>query len=596
MMAWLKRLAGLFLPSRRTGDAPAKGGAGMRAAQARRAADRDLLHGASSRRLLADRLDQAAASALAEGRLLAVCYLDIDGFKPVNDRYGHAAGDMLLLEIADRLGGMLRADDTLARLGGDEFVLLFTDIAQREEIHLVLERVLAAVSAPVNIDGSAVRVSASIGVTVYPGDEVDGDTLLRHADQAMYRAKEAGKNRYHLFDPEQDRQVQAHRNLLQRLREALDQGEFLLHYQPKVDLTSGQVVGAEALIRWQHPQRGLLPPSEFIRHLDGSELEIPVGEWVIDKVLQQIAAWNAIGLGFIVSANISADHLLQPGFADRLRLTLERHPEAPPAQLELEILETAAMVNMEAAVQVLRACRQLGVHFALDDFGTGYSSLAYFRSLPVQIVKIDQSFVRYMLDDAEDLGIVESVVRLGNAFNRKVIAEGVETLEHGAMLVHLGCKLAQGYGIARPMPPDKLLAWLSQWAASAAWLGLGDSYAPGEDLTLLVAAKSHRDWVDRLVGHLEHPAEEPPIAMDSHACRFGRWYGGSGAARYGDFPEFQIIAPKHERAHRIAVQMLALARAGQPTAPLLPELQAARDGVLDQIAVLRDRAREAGLS
>ncbi|MDD5177630.1 MAG: diguanylate cyclase [Sterolibacterium sp.] len=271
-------------------------------AELHRIAHYDPLTGVPNRRLLADRLGQAIARARRGGKSLAVCYLDLDGFKPINDKHGHAAGDLLLVEITERLKGVLRAEDTLARLGGDEFVLLFTDLPQHSESYLVFDRVLAAVSTPVLIDHALISVSASIGVTLFPSDDVDADTLLRHADQAMYRAKEAGKNRYHLFDPDHDRQMRAHRYHLQRLRVALENDEFVLHYQPKVDLISGAIIGAEALIRWQHPEQGLLLPGEFLHYLDGSDLEIAVGEWVINSVLKQIVTWNAVGLTFTVEA------------------------------------------------------------------------------------------------------------------------------------------------------------------------------------------------------------------------------------------------------------------------------------------------------
>jgi diguanylate cyclase (GGDEF)-like protein/PAS domain S-box-containing protein len=557
-------------------------------AELHRIAHYDVLTGVPNRRLLADRLGQAIARARRNGKVLAVCYLDLDGFKPINDRYGHAAGDQLLIEITERLKGILRAEDTLARLGGDEFVLLFTDLTQFEESLFVLDRILVAVSTPVMIGDVPISVSASIGVTLFPTDNADADTLLRHADQAMYLAKEAGKNRYHLFDPERDRQVQAHRNYLQRLREALDNSEFVLHYQPKVNLVTGEIIGAEALIRWQHPDQGLLPPGHFLHYMDGNDLEIAVGEWVIDSVLKQIAAWNDLGLNLTVSANVSANHLLQADFADRLVQMLERHPEVASANLELEILETAALANMDQAVHVLTRCRQLGVHLSLDDFGTGYSSLTYFRNLPVDILKIDQSFVRDMLDDPDDLGIVESVIRLAHAFNRPVIAEGVETLDHGAMLVHLECQLAQGYGIARPMPAEQIPGWVSQWRSKEAWLTLDNRLNTREDVMLMVAAQRHRKWIDQIAEHLDHPNDELEISHDSAHCRFGHWYRGSGTARYGQFPEFKAVDPLHETVHVIAAGIEGLARDGQVEAArsLLPELYATSAQLLAQIELL----------
>lgn len=434
-----------------------------------RIASHDLLTGLPDRRLLGDRLDQAQARARRTGKLLAVCYLDLDGFKAVNDQHGHAVGDKLLIQVADLLKGVLRTADTLARLGGDEFVLLLSDLQDATECECVARRVLRAVNVPLDIEGRSLCISASMGVTLFPLDDSDADMLLRHADQAMYLAKESGKNCHVVFDTEHDRLVQARFERLQRLRLALGWGEFVLHYQPKVDLITGEVVGAEALIRWQHPELGLLQPGAFLADMEGSDLDARVGHWVVEEVLQQMLHWQSTGLNLQVSANVSATHLLHPDFVLNLRSLLQRYPDVAPARLELEIVETTALADMERAVSVLEACKGLGVSFSLDDFGTGYSSLAYFRRLPVHMIKIDQSFVCDMLTDDNDFGIVESVVRLAQAFNRLVIAEGVETLEHGARLLQLGCHLAQGYGIARPMPPSDLPRWIERWTAEEPW-------------------------------------------------------------------------------------------------------------------------------
>ncbi|MEJ6001246.1 EAL domain-containing protein [Paucibacter soli] len=434
-----------------------------------RVAHYDALTGTPNRRLLADRLRQAIQHCTRSGKSSAVCFLDLDGFKTINDQFGHAVGDQLLISVASRLRAVMRADDTLARLGGDEFVLLLSGIAAPEECTRILDRVLQAVARPVQIGPHRIRTSASIGVSLYPADNVDADTLLRHADQTMLQAKESGKNRYQFFDPVSDRRVQLHREHLERLRTALLQGEFALYYQPKVDLQTGEVIGVEALIRWLPPGAAMVSPAEFLPHIHGSDLEGALGAWVLRAAVAQAAAWQQAGEAVKVSANISAKHLLQPDFFEHLRSALAAHPQLPPSQLELEVLETAEIGDMEQAVAILRRCRELGVHFALDDFGTGYSSLTYLRKLPVDTLKIDQSFVRDMLSDPDDLGIVEGVIRLAAVFQRKVIAEGVETLEHGALLRRLGCRLAQGYGIARPMPPADFPAWRRQWQERAIW-------------------------------------------------------------------------------------------------------------------------------
>lgn len=315
--------------------------------------------------------------------------------------------------------------------------------------------------------------------------------------------------------------------------------------------------------------------------MDGSELEVLVGEWVIDTVLTQMEVWRSLGVDCKVSANVSADHLLKDNFADQLRLILARHPTVAPERLELEILETAALVDMKKAVETITQCRKSGVQFALDDFGTGYSSLTYFLNLPVQILKIDQSFVRVMLEDPGGLGIVESVVRLAQAFNRPVIAEGVETLAHGSMLLLLGCPLAQGYGISRPMPPSQVVAWLDRWQQERCWRNMVPP-STEQDVTLSVAAQSHRAWVDKVVWQVAHPDKDTLDEADSSTCSFGRWYRGSGVTRYGNSPVYQQIAVHHEKGHTLAASALTLARSGQTDNAnlVLQELYESRDCML----------------
>jgi EAL domain-containing protein (putative c-di-GMP-specific phosphodiesterase class I) len=316
--------------------------------------------------------------------------------------------------------------------------------------------------------------TASIGVSLFPDDNADADSLLRHADHAMYQAKDAGKNRYCLFDLVSNQKAQSHRAHLELLRSALVNEQFELHYQPKVDLRTGEIVGVEALIRWRRPGAGLVAPADFLPHIHGSDLETPLGEWVINAALAQADAWRRQGHVLCVSVNISAHHLMDPGFHAYLLHVLARHPDLQASCFELEVLETAAIADLDLAVGIMAHCRELGVQFSLDDFGTGYSSLTYLRKLPVDTLKIDQSFVRDMLNDSEDMGIVECVIRLGEAFGKHIVAEGVETLTQGEALLAMNCCLVQGYGIAKPMPPDQFPAWAATWKAEKRWLQLTD--------------------------------------------------------------------------------------------------------------------------
>jgi EAL domain-containing protein (putative c-di-GMP-specific phosphodiesterase class I) len=292
---------------------------------------------------------------------------------------------------------------------------------------------------------------------------------MRHADQAMYVAKQAGKNRYHLFDTAQDNAIKIQREDIANICVALDRREFVLHYQPKVNMSSGEVIGVEALIRWQHPNRGLVAPLEFLPVIEDQAIGLDLGEWVIDTALSQISQWQSMGLQLPISVNISAYQLQQDNFTTRLTALLEAHPDVNPNYLELEILETSALSNISQVFDTMNVCHDLGVRFALDDFGTGYSSLTHLRRLPAYLIKIDQSFVRDMLEDTEDLSIVEGVIGLANTFQRAVIAEGVETIAHGVALLKLCCELGQGYGIARPMPPANIPRWVSSWKVNDAW-------------------------------------------------------------------------------------------------------------------------------
>lgn len=425
-----------------------------------------------NRVLLADRLKQSMLHSQRFNTTLAVAYLDLDSFKDINDQYGHEMGDELLITLTQRMKESLREGDTLARIGGDEFVAVLMDLTQAQDCEPVLARLLQATSGQVIIDNNVLQVSSSIGVTLYPKDGGDADQLMRHADQAMYVAKQSGKNRYHFFDIAHDDAVKTRHEDLEHIRIALDNHEFVLYYQPKVNMVTGEVVGAEALIRWQHPERGLLPPIVFLPVIENHPMAIEIGDWVIDTALSQMAAWQVMGLDIPISVNIGALQLQQDNFVSKLAKHLTAHPEVNPGKLELEILETSALEDIAQISKLMLACRVLGVRFALDDFGTGYSSLTYLKHLPAHILKIDQSFVRDMINDADDLAIVKGVVGLAYAFHREVIAEGVETIAHGSLLIQIGCELAQGYGIARPMPAKDMPEWVANWEPDDSWAGI----------------------------------------------------------------------------------------------------------------------------
>ena len=429
-----------------------------------RIAHYDVLTSVPNRRLLDDRLAQAIANADRRGSNLAVCYLDLDGFKPINDEYGHEAGDLVLVEIANRMQRMLRAADTIARLGGDEFVLLWNDIGSKADCVRALDRVMDTISEPMQLGDDEVSVSASIGVTLYPDDKVDADSLLRHADHAMYSAKQLGKNCYQIFDTKLERQISARVEFLDKINLALDEEQFELYYQPKVDYFSNTVQGVEALLRWNDPILGVVGPKEFIPLIENENLAYEVGRWVMNRAVKQANAWSAMDIMLPISINVFPRHIRYRTFTQDLKNAISTFwPDMPQGQLQIEIVESSALEDLDLIESVIEECRGMGVSFSLDDFGTGYSSLVYLRRLSIDELKIDQSFVRDMLNDSNDQAIVISVIGLGNAFGIRVVAEGVETTQHAWHLMDLGCRVVQGYALGRPMPANELEKWYAEF-------------------------------------------------------------------------------------------------------------------------------------
>ncbi len=433
--------------------------------QLQRQAHFDELTRLPNRVRLAQMLHAAMKTSRREGSLLTVCYLDLDHFKPVNDRFGHEAGDRLLVDVATRMRRSLRSwaggDDVVARIGGDEFVLLLRTTTLEESRHAV-ERVLHQVGQPygLGVGAGPVLVTASIGATVFPLDGADAETLLRHADHAMYGAKQAGRNGYLFFDAEHDRRASARFVALGRVQEALDASEFCLYFQPKVDMRSAKVLGAEALLRWKHPEQGVISPAQFLPLIENTGLAISVGNWVLQQGIDQLARWLRMGLDITVSVNVSARHLQEPLFAQHLTGLLSRHRAPVAHRLIIEVLETAALADIDHTCELMEQCRVLGVRFALDDFGTGYSTFTYLKQLPIDMLKIDRSFVTNMLGDRQDLAIVEGVIGLSQTFGCSVVAEGVETRAQAQRLIEIGCVTGQGNGIAAAMPADQVFDWV----------------------------------------------------------------------------------------------------------------------------------------
>jgi diguanylate cyclase (GGDEF)-like protein/PAS domain S-box-containing protein len=422
----------------------------------------DALTGLPNRTLLADRTAKAIAAAERSGTRIALLFMDLDGFKHVNDSLGHVLGDILLQRVAQRLGQQTRRSDTLARFGGDEFVLLLTDVEGPESIAIAARRCLDALSTPFPLDGHDIDITTSIGISVYPDDGDTLDALVKNADMAMYQAKESGRNQFHFFEAAMNARATSRATLGNDLRRALERDELLLHYQPQAEISSGEIVGVEALVRWQHPQRGMISPAEFIPVAEEIGLIGRLGEWVLNEACRQAVAWQRAGLPHMpVAVNLSALQLRSPDFLDRVRSALQT-AGLDAHWLELELTESVLMHQVDSVMQTLAGLSALGIRIAIDDFGTGYSSLAYLRRLSIDKLKIDRSFIRDLSVDPEDALIVATIIRMAHSLRLKVIAEGVEASEQLATLRAQGCDEIQGYHLSRPLPPDALAEFLRE--------------------------------------------------------------------------------------------------------------------------------------
>ncbi|RQO52859.1 bifunctional diguanylate cyclase/phosphodiesterase [Variovorax sp. KBW07] len=409
-------------------------------------------------------------------RLAAVCYLDIDRFRDLNDRHGMVAGNAALEEVARRIQANLPRESVMARVGGDEFAAVFAGLGT-SQCAQVLESIQNALAVPWTWRDQVVSLDASVGAMLLDSNGPPPETALRQAQHAAFFAKRASDGKVHYFDAPQaraDEQVVRER---QRIQEGLVQDEFFLVYQPKVDMQRGVVVGVEALIRWQHPERGLLPPVQFVPLIEDDALVEQVGDWAIGTALWQAHQWRLAGLQISVSVNVAPRHMMRWDFVDRLARHLSQFPKLGAGMLELELLETTAISQFANVALFVEACKALGVGVTIDDFGTGYSSLTYLRQLPVSAVKIDQSFVRGMLDNAQDRAIVQGILALLQALGLTAVAEGVETLGQGEALLAMGCTLAQGYGIAMPMAAKDVLKWVGEFEKAPLW-GNGTAVVP----------------------------------------------------------------------------------------------------------------------
>jgi diguanylate cyclase (GGDEF)-like protein len=405
--------------------------------------------------LLNDRVGQAIVSAPRHSKKVAVLFLDLDGFKHINDSLGHPIGDKLLQSVAQRLVGCVRGSDTVSRQGGDEFVVLLSEVEHSEDVAITAGRMLQAVAAAHSIDEHDLQVNSSIGVSIYPDDGLDAETLIKNADTAMYQAKENGRQSYQFFKAAMNVRAVERQSIEGSLRRALERQEFALHYQPKLDLTTGAITGAEALIRWMHPTRGAISPAQFIPVAEDCGLMLPIGAWVFREACEQARAWVDAGLpATTMAVNVSAMEFRNEHFLPGL-LAILSETGLDPRSLELELTESVLMRRPESAASILQTLREIGVQVAVDDFGTGYSSLSYLSKFPIDALKIDQSFVRQLSTSEHDAIIVKAVIGMARSLKLRVVAEGVETSEQLAFLRAHQCDEAQGYYFGRPVPASQ---------------------------------------------------------------------------------------------------------------------------------------------
>jgi diguanylate cyclase (GGDEF)-like protein/PAS domain S-box-containing protein len=424
-------------------------------------AEHDLLTGLPNRMLLNDRIDQAIVFAPRHNKKVAVLFLDLDSFKYINDSLGHSVGDKLLQSVAKRLGYCVRLSDTVSRLGGDEFVVLLSEVAQAEDAALTARRILQAIQEVHHIDRHELHASTSIGISVYPDDGLNAETLVKNADAAMYQAKENGRHSYQFFKAAMNVRAVKRQSIEESLRRALERREFTVYYQPTVDLKTGVIIGAEALVRWMHPKRGLVPPGEFIPVAEDSGLIVPIGQWVLREACKQARAWADAGHPLqSIAVNVSAIEFRDDSFLENV-FTVLTQTGLDPTCLELELTETVLMKRADSIASILKTFRASGVRIAIDDFGTGYSSLSYLRKFPIDVLKIDQSFMRQISAAPNETVIVSAIISLGRSLNLRVIGEGVETAEELAFLQAHECDAAQGFFFSKPVPAKqfaKLLA------------------------------------------------------------------------------------------------------------------------------------------
>jgi len=506
-----------------------------------------------NRLLITDRIHQAIKNQERGKGIVAIALMDLDGFKAVNDSLGHDAGDEVLIETSRRIESILRPQDTIARLGGDEFVIVLNNMESSKNVGRVLLRILRKIAQPYQYKEQLIQsISASIGVTLYPEDKVDDDTLLRHADQAMYTAKENGKNQFMFFDAKEHQKVKANFKALRKIEKAIFNGEFELYFQPKLSSHTLAIEGAEVLTRWNHPILETLSPSEFLPLIENDDLVYTFDQWVLQESLLHLLRLHKQGIELKLSINISPKQFKQKGFVAKVKkiantIGMDYHYFK---FIEFEIVESGALESFNHTNTTIKELKAIGINFALDDFGTGYSSLTHLRELHINTIKIDKSFVFEMLQNSQDMAIVNAIISLSKVFQIEVVAEGVEDIEQLLMLFELGCDLIQGYRVAKPMSFDHLLTYLANFTPDPRWK-IPLSYLPRRaDFELLLAQSNHKYWVELVIDSLKNKNFGSLPKLSQGDCRLGKWLQHRGKAYFSKLPSFLLLVATHKRIHR----------------------------------------------
>ncbi len=514
-------------------------------------AKHDALTNLPNRFLLSELLIHAMLSVKRNSQYLALLFIDLDGFKAINDTYGHDAGDKVLSTVAQRMSDIVRGSDIVSRLGGDEFVVVVNALGCTQEVIPMLQRLLSELSLDIIYEKHCMQVSASIGVSFYPqAEDVGNEVLLRQADQAMYFAKISGKKQYQFFNLEASNEIKTQQQSVLNLRHAILSDELVLYYQPKVDMSKNRVVGFEVLLRWNHPQKGIIYADDFLPFVENDpKFMVELGHWVLEKAFYQLACWHVRDSNLTMSVNVSSHEVKELGFATYLKELFVKYPGIKPNTIEIELLETSAFENIEQTSTILRACQKLGVSIAIDNFGTGYASLHYLEKLPMNTIKIDKSFIMKLLSSSSNLSIVEASIGLAHAFSCHVVAEGVESEEIGKILLQLGCDVVQGFAIAKAMPARDVLEWIDSWSGYDSWKTI--KRINTDNRALLHTAIEHRNWIDSVEVFLLNKSSKLP-EFSASSCRLGNWIMHDASTEQRKHPAYEALDRQHKELHKYA--------------------------------------------